>query len=105
MRDVVGAVVELVGAVAAALAEHHRVGQSSGAGGNVDGGATGKVETSHLVRPAARIPSPAGDGVVDDGGPDKHEDNAGQHTAALSDCASGEGDGDGREHALVDGEK
>lgn len=105
MRDVVRAVVELVGAVAPAAAEHHAVGEGGAARGDVHGGAAGKVEAAHLVAPARGVPGPAGDGVVDDGGPDEHEDDAGEHAPALGDGARGQGDGDGREHALVDGEQ
>jgi len=99
-----GAVVELVGAVAAALAEHQGVGQGGGAGGDMDGGSAGEVEAAELEDPAAGVPGPAGDRVIDDGGPDEHEDEGGQHTAALCGSADGEGDGDAGEHALVDGE-
>ncbi|CRK19747.1 hypothetical protein BN1708_000412 [Verticillium longisporum] len=100
--DIVGAIVELVRAVATTLAEHHRVRESSGARGNVDGGAAGKVEAAHAAGPTRRVPCPAGNGVVDDGRPDEHEDDAGQHAPTLGDGASSESDGDGGEHALVE---
>lgn len=105
MRHVVRAVVELVGAVSAALSQHHRVGEGGGSRGDMHGGASGKVEAAHPVGPSARVPGPAGDGVVDNRGPDEHEDDAGEDPAALGDSSGGEGNGDGREHALVDGEE
>jgi hypothetical protein len=94
-KDDVGDVVRAVGkainlAVAGALAEHQRVGEGSGAGGNVDGSTTGEVETAHLERPALRVPGPVGNGVVDDGGPDEHENDAGQHAATVSSSANSE---------------
>ena len=85
MRDVVRAVVELVGSVTATLAQHQGVGQGSRSGSNVDGGTTGIVKTSEFVYPACRVPCPAGNGVVDDGAPDEHEDNTGEHAATLGD--------------------
>lgn len=66
---------------------------------------TSKIETSHLVGPSRRIPGPAGDWVVNDGGPDKHEYDAGKHATSLGDSTSCESHGDGREHALVDCEE
>jgi len=91
--------------VTSALAQHDGVGQSSGPGRDVDRRSTSKVESAHLGNPARRVPCPACDGVVDHGRPDKHEDDTGQHTAALGDGAHGEGHSDGGEHALVDGEE
>lgn len=105
MRDVVRSVVELVRAVSPPLPEHHRVRQGGRAGRDMHGGASGEVQPSHLVGPSARIPRPARDGVVYDGRPDEHEDDAGEHAASLGDGTGGERDGDGREHALVDGEE
>lgn len=37
-----------------------------------------------------RIPRPASDRVVDESGPDQHEDNAGKHTASLCNSTNGE---------------
>jgi hypothetical protein len=39
-----------------------------------------------------RVPCPACDGVVDNGGPDKHEDDAGEHAATLCDGTNGKCD-------------
>lgn len=85
--DIVRAVVELVGSVATTLAQHQGVGERGRSGSNVHGGTTSEVKTSELEHPSRRVPCPAGDGVVDDSGPDEHEDNAGEHATTLSDCA------------------
>lgn len=77
--NVVRTVVELVGSVSATLSEHDGVGESCASGGDVDGGSTCKIETTHFEDPAGGVPGPAGDGIVDDGGPDEHEDDTGEH--------------------------
>lgn len=51
------------------------------------GCSAGEVEAAYLVDPARGIPGPAGEGVIDDGGPDEHEDDAGEHAAAFGDGA------------------
>lgn len=71
---VVGAVVELVSAVATTLAQHDRVCESSASRRDMHGSSTGEIETSHLEDPSGGVPCPAGDRVVDDGCPDEHED-------------------------------
>ena len=98
-------VVELVCAVASSLSKHHRVSQGSRSRRDVDGGASSIVEASEAVGPATGVPSPASDGVVDDSSPDEHEDDAGKHAATLSHGTGGQSDGDGREHALVNGKE
>lgn len=104
--DVVGAVGQALGlVVAGALAEHERVGEGGGTGRDVDGGTTGKVETAELEGPAVGVPGPVGDGVVDDGGPDEDEDDAGQHATAVSSSTNGQSGGNGGEHALVQAEE
>lgn len=95
--DVVGTVVELVGAVAATLSEHEGVGEGSGAGRDMDGSSSGEIETTHVEDPAGRVPRPARKRIVDDGGPDKHEDDARKHAAALSSGTNGEGNTGNRE--------
>ena len=75
MGDVVGAIVELMGAVAAALSQHKRVGQGSCTGADVHWGTAGEVEATELVDPAGRVPRPACDGVVDHGRPNEGEDH------------------------------
>ena len=85
-------ILHLGGAEAAALAEEEGVRKSSHAGGDMDGRATGKIETAELVDPPARVPGPAGDGVVDEGCPYEHEDEAGGDAAAIRDGADCKGD-------------
>ena len=58
----------------------------------MDGCAASEVKTSHLEDPPGGVPSPAGDGVVDDSRPDEHVDNAGEHAAAFGDGSDGECD-------------
>lgn len=91
MSDVVGTVVELVSAVPTTLAQHQGVSQCSRTGSNMHGSTTSKVETTQLEDPTGRIPGPASNGVVDNGGPDEHEDDARQHAATLSNGTNGEG--------------
>lgn len=86
--DIVRAVVELVSPMTTTLAEHQGVGESGGTGGNVHGSTTSEVETTELEHPTGCVPGPAGNGVVDDGGPDEHKDDARKHAAALSDGAN-----------------
>ena len=52
--------------------------------------AASKVESTHRCYPPVRIPRPASDRVVDECSPDKHEDNAGEHTASLRNSTDGE---------------
>lgn len=105
MRDVVRAIVQLVRAMTTSLAQHHRVSERGAPRRNMHGRATCKVQPAELIRPPGRVPRPAGDGVIDDGGPDKHEDDAWKHAAALGDGTHGECDGDSAKHALIDGEE
>src|SRR5690349_10784263 len=71
------------GAVSGALPEHHGVGESSSAGGDVNRGSAGEIETTHEEGPAIRVPRPAGDGVVDQSRPDEDENEAWKHTATV----------------------
>lgn len=69
------------------------------------GGAAGEVEAAEEEGPAVGVPGPAGDGVVDDGGPDEDEDEDGAEAGAFGEGADGEHGGDGGEHELVDAEE
>lgn len=90
--DAVGAVGQaIVLVVAGALAEHDAVGEGAGARGDVDGAASGEVVRGELEEPAVGVPGPVGDGVVDDGGPDEHEDDGGEHAATVGHGTDGEG--------------
>lgn len=85
VRDVVGAERQAVQLrVASALAQHERVGESSSARRDVDGGTTGEVQATQDEGPAIAVPGPVGDRVVDDGRPDEDEDNGGQDAGAIS---------------------
>lgn len=105
MRDIVRAVVQLMRAMAPSLAQHHRVRERRAPRRDMHGRTAREVKTAEPVRPPGRVPRPAGNRVVDDRRPHEHEDDAGEHAPALGDGAHGEGDGDGAEHALVDGEE
>lgn len=94
-----------MGAVAASLAEHHGVGERSRAGGDVNWSSTGEIEAAELVDPSRRVPRPAGNRIIDDGGPDEHEDESWQNATALGSGADREGNCNACEHALVDGEE
>ncbi len=78
--------------VSASLSQHEGVSKCGRAGGYVHGCPASKVETSHLGNPACGVPGPAGNGVVDERGPDEHENHAGEHAAAFGNCAYCEGD-------------
>jgi len=77
-------------AIALALAKHDAVGQRCGSGGDVHGCPSSEVEAAHFEGPTGGIPGPAGDRVVDYGGPDKHEDDTWKHTAPVCCCTDGE---------------
>ena len=105
MCDVMRTVIELMGTVASPLPEHHRVCEGGGTRRDVHRCSSRKIQPSHLVGPPTRVPRPAGDGIVDDGGPDEHENDTGQHAPTLRDGTRSQGDSDGREHALIYGEE
>ena len=92
MGDVVGTVVELLGTVTASLSQHVRVAQGSASRGNVDGGSAGKVQAAHVEDPSGGVPGPAGNGVVDDGGPDEHVDDTREHASSLGDGSNSKSD-------------
>jgi hypothetical protein len=85
MLTVVGAIVELMSAVSTTFPEHEGVSQSGSTRRDMHRSASGEIKPTHLENPSRRIPRPARNWVVDNCGPDEHEDNAGQHSASLSD--------------------
>jgi len=99
--DVVRAIVELLSTVATSLSKHIRISQRGASGSNMHRSSTGKIETTLIKNPALRIPGPAGDRVVDDGGPNEHVDDTWQHTASLGYGAHSQSNGNASEHALV----
>lgn len=112
--------------VAASLAEHDRIRESGGPGRDMNRRSSGEIQPAHFVHPAGRVPRPAGNRIVNDGGPDQHEHHARQHPTAIGGGANRQGRSartstcipsifftgrirrdsrDGGEHALVDGEE
>ena len=89
MRDIVGTVVELLGAVTTSLSKHVRIGEGSTSGGDMNGSSASKIQPTHLEDPSRWVPGPARNRVVDDGCPDKHVDDARQHTSSLGDSSNG----------------
>lgn len=55
------------------------------------GRTAGEVQAAELVGPAVCVPSPIGDWVVDDGGPDEDEDECGEHATPVSCGTDGKG--------------
>ena len=53
----------------------------------MDGGAAGEVESAEDEGPAVGVPGPAGDGVVDDCGPDEDEDGDGTQAGVFGEGA------------------
>lgn len=88
---------QLLGSVTATLAEPERDGEGAGTRGHVDGASAGEVEHAPLEAPAVGVPGPAGDGVVDERGPDEDEDQRGKDPAAFGEAAEREDRRDGRE--------
>ena len=76
--------------VAGSLAEHETVREGAAAGGDVDGAAAGKVDSTELVKPAIGVPCPVGNRVVDNRRPDEDEDDGGQHAPTVSDGSDGQ---------------
>jgi len=91
MRDIVGAVWQAVHfVVASPLPQHESVGESGSTGADMDGSTTGEVEAAHLEGPAVWVPCPVGNGVINDGSPNKEENDHGPHTSTISSTANGE---------------
>lgn len=70
----------------------------------MDGSTTGEIETSENKHPTVCVPCPAGDGIVDEGGPDEDEDTARKHASSFRGGADSEGGGNCREHTLENSE-
>lgn len=51
------------------------------------GSSAREIKRTEFKEPATGIPGPAGDGVVDDGGPNENEDAGGHQTTAFH-CAA-----------------
>jgi len=98
-------IIQLMRPMSPPLPQHHRVRQRRRPRSNMHRRAPGKIQSPHLIRPPRGIPRPARNGIVNHRRPDEHEYHAGQHPPPLGDGAGGQRDGNGREHALVDGEE
>lgn len=49
----------------------------------MDRTATGKIIAGKVEEPAIGVPGPVGDGIVDDSGPEEHEDNGREDAASV----------------------
>ena len=65
------------------LPKHNSIRQTSPSTSNMDRSATGKVESWQIVKPAIRIPCPAGDRAVHDCGPEKAKNQRREDTTTL----------------------
>ena len=68
------------------------------------GRAPREVEPAHDEDPPVRVPRPARDRIVNDGGPDENEDEHRTESPALRDGADSENGRDGGKHELIDAE-
>lgn len=90
--DVVRTVGETVVArVTSTLAEHQGVGEGASSRSNVNGTATSKVVAGEVEQPTVTVPGPVGNGVVDNGRPEEHEDHGREDTATISNGTNSEG--------------
>jgi hypothetical protein len=55
----------------------------------VDRTAAGKIVAGEVEEPAIGVPSPVGDGIVDDGRPEEHENNSGEDTTSVCHSTNG----------------
>lgn len=83
--------------------EDQGVGEGGQARADLDGASASVVHDAVLEAPAVDVPGPAGDGAVDERGPEEQEDHHGEHAAAFGDGAGGDGGGGGAELHLVEG--
>lgn len=88
--SVVGLVCETLGAVASSFTEVDGDGEGSGTRGNVNGGSTSEIETTHVEDPSLRVPCPACDRAVDDGQPAEEEDHDGADFGSFGETTNGE---------------
>src|SRR5207247_2285373 len=51
---------------------------------------TGEIQAAHIVNPTGWVPCPAGNGIIDNGGPNEHKDNAGGHATTFRNAAYGQ---------------
>jgi hypothetical protein len=97
---VMGLVSQPLRPVPSPLAQIERDGERGASGRDVDGGTSRVIETAHDEAPPLGVPGPTGDGAVDDGEPDEHEQADLGETTSFGESSAGEGDGDAGEHVL-----
>ena len=85
-----------------ATSEDHGVGEGRETGADFDGTTAGVIHHAPFVAPAVGVPNPAGEGAVDDGGPDEDEDHGGEEAASFGDGTHDNGGGDSTELHLQD---
>lgn len=78
-------------------AEHHGVCQSGQTRADFDRPSTGVVHDSVFESPAVEVPCPAGDGAVDEGSPEEHENHEWKNAATFGDSSSDDGTSHGTE--------
>lgn len=57
----------------------------------MNGTTSSKVVAGKVEEPAVGVPGPVGDGIVDDGGPQEHEDDGGEDATSISNATNGKG--------------
>ena len=80
-----------------ASAKHQTVSQGSETGSDFDWPSSGIIEYAIVEGPTVNVPDPAGEGTIDDGGPEPQEDHQGDDATTFSDGASGDGGSHGTE--------
>ncbi|KAI6770237.1 hypothetical protein HG530_004866 [Fusarium avenaceum] len=83
-------------------AENPGVGKSGHTGANLDRNTTSVVENTVSETPAVGVPDPVGKRAVDESGPEKDEDHAGNNTTSLSNSTDCKSTSDSAEHHLVE---
>ena len=71
----------------------------------MDHDSPGKVQPPHLADPPAHPPNPMGDGVINQGTPQKSEDEKGFELHALGDGPHQQGRGNDGKHGLINHER
>lgn len=104
VSDIMGTINKLSGSVTATFSQHNRVCEGGSPGRDVDGSATREIETSQDEDPTVGVPSPARDGIVYNGGPDKDKDTTWKHASSLCGGADSKCRCNCSEHTLEDSE-
>ena len=83
-----------------ASAKDQGVGQSGHTGDDLDRATTSVVEDSIVESPPVNIPRPAGNGAVDKGRPEEHEDHEWENPTTFGDGSRRDGGSGGTELQL-----